>query len=167
MMLPDITGWPPKIFTPRRLLCESRPFFTLPSPFLCAMINEIKNSKFEIRNERFGFRASLFGFTFCNVCYFNLRISSAMPFLFMKTLSSFLFVSYNRVAFYMINDLRLYFCFDAIADRKFAICLGEQYLHVHFVTRFALYMWYIQSLVFFHFKLLAANFYYCYHTAEN
>ena len=29
---------PPNIFTPRRLLCESRPFFTLPSPFLCAMI---------------------------------------------------------------------------------------------------------------------------------
>src|SRR5262245_65675394 len=37
MIMPALTSWPAKIFTPRRLLCESRPFLEEPSPFLCAI----------------------------------------------------------------------------------------------------------------------------------
>src|ERR1051326_2204892 len=37
MMLPATTAWLPNFFTPRRLLTLSRPFLTLPCPFLCAM----------------------------------------------------------------------------------------------------------------------------------
>src|SRR5579885_894431 len=35
---PPETSWPPKAFTPSRCELESRPFFELPKPFLCAMI---------------------------------------------------------------------------------------------------------------------------------
>ena len=31
---------PPNIFTPSRLLSDSRPFFELPTPFLCAIIED-------------------------------------------------------------------------------------------------------------------------------
>src|SRR5579885_1674031 len=34
---PPETNWPPKAFTPSRCELESRPFFELPKPFLCAM----------------------------------------------------------------------------------------------------------------------------------
>src|SRR5690606_28816159 len=37
MMLPALMAWPPYIFTPRRLLSESRPLRVLPPAFLCAM----------------------------------------------------------------------------------------------------------------------------------
>src|SRR5690606_5936635 len=37
MIFPAMARWPPNIFTPKRLLCDSRPFFELPAPFLCAM----------------------------------------------------------------------------------------------------------------------------------
>src|SRR6476659_2205606 len=37
MIAPALTSWPAKIFTPRRLLWESRPFFEEPRPFLCAI----------------------------------------------------------------------------------------------------------------------------------
>src|SRR5438270_8133370 len=37
MMLPATTASLPNFFTPRRLLTLSRPFLTLPCPFLCAM----------------------------------------------------------------------------------------------------------------------------------
>lgn len=37
MMFPAIAASPEKIFTPRRLLSESRPFLELPTPFLCAI----------------------------------------------------------------------------------------------------------------------------------
>ena len=36
MMPPARTAWPPHTFTPRRCEFESRPFFVLPPPFLCA-----------------------------------------------------------------------------------------------------------------------------------
>src|SRR5690606_4124493 len=38
MMLPAVTAWPPKIFTPRRFDSESRPFLLLPPAFLCATV---------------------------------------------------------------------------------------------------------------------------------
>src|SRR5436190_671937 len=41
MMLPAMATWPPKSFTPRRLLWDSRPFWVLPSPFLCAMASGV------------------------------------------------------------------------------------------------------------------------------
>src|SRR5947209_3369499 len=37
MIEPPGTSCPPKTFTPRRCALESRPFFELPKPFLCAM----------------------------------------------------------------------------------------------------------------------------------
>ena len=37
IIFPDLANCPPKIFIPRRLLCDSRLFFVLPSPALCAM----------------------------------------------------------------------------------------------------------------------------------
>ena len=37
MIDPPGTNWPPKAFTPSRCAFESRPFFELPKPFLCAM----------------------------------------------------------------------------------------------------------------------------------
>src|SRR5690606_26960063 len=37
MIFPAMARWPPNIFTPKRLLCDSRPFFELPAPFLCAL----------------------------------------------------------------------------------------------------------------------------------
>src|SRR6187402_791885 len=36
-MLPASTDSPPNFFTPRRLLCDSRPLRVLPPAFLCAM----------------------------------------------------------------------------------------------------------------------------------
>src|SRR5690242_14820090 len=36
-MLPAVTNWPPKRFTPSIWGLESRPFRELPTPFLCAM----------------------------------------------------------------------------------------------------------------------------------
>ena len=36
-IIPALTSWPAKIFTPSRWLCESRPFLEEPSPFLCAI----------------------------------------------------------------------------------------------------------------------------------
>src|SRR5579864_9057910 len=36
-MDPPVTNSPPKAFTPRRCALESRPFFELPRPFLCAI----------------------------------------------------------------------------------------------------------------------------------
>src|SRR5215831_18633745 len=111
MMLPVTTGCPPKIFTPRRLLCESRPFFTLPSPFLCAMIMFLKfqepNSKNQIGSSAF----------LLNIGYFDLSISRTMTFLFMQHFSSFLFIGDHSVTLYMIHDLSLYFCLYCIADR--------------------------------------------------
>src|SRR5580704_2614509 len=38
MMDPPVTSSPPNFFTPRRWALESRPFFELPNPFLCAMV---------------------------------------------------------------------------------------------------------------------------------
>src|SRR6185503_3430268 len=38
-MLPASTCSPPNFFSPRRLLCESRPFLVLPPAFLCAMVS--------------------------------------------------------------------------------------------------------------------------------
>jgi len=38
MMLPAMQPWPPKILTPNRFDSDSRPFFELPTPFLCAII---------------------------------------------------------------------------------------------------------------------------------
>jgi hypothetical protein len=43
MILPAIASWPPKIFTPRRFDSDSLPLFELPAPFLCAIMNELKN----------------------------------------------------------------------------------------------------------------------------
>src|SRR5690242_13120366 len=37
MMFPARTHWPPNRFTPSRCEAESRPFFELDTPFLCAM----------------------------------------------------------------------------------------------------------------------------------
>src|SRR5258706_1892994 len=37
MMVPPCTPCPPKAFTPSRCAFESRPFFELPNPFLCAI----------------------------------------------------------------------------------------------------------------------------------
>src|SRR5689334_24578473 len=114
MMLPEITGWPPKIFTPRRLLCESRPFFTLPSPFLCAMI-----FYFEILIG--GFRIELDKLTISlpklfYVSYFDLCVLRSVSSLFVKTLSSFLFVSYHRIALDVVNDLSLDLSFYIFAQ---------------------------------------------------
>src|SRR5262249_61630392 len=36
-MLPAVTNWPPKRFTPSIWGLESRPFLELPTPFLCAI----------------------------------------------------------------------------------------------------------------------------------
>src|SRR6266446_3979062 len=99
-MLPVIAAWPPKIFTPRRLLCESRPFFTLPSPFLCAIQ---RNFRIQILDFRFFNRTQL-----CDVSYFNFCVQCAVSFLFMKSFSSFLFVGDHSIAFGMTN----YLCAD-------------------------------------------------------
>src|ERR1700756_5780987 len=37
MIVPGRTDCPPKRFTPKRLLCESRPFFVLPAAFFDAI----------------------------------------------------------------------------------------------------------------------------------
>src|ERR1700683_4731547 len=44
-MLPPVTNWPPKRFTPSRWPWESRPFTDEPPPFLCA-IEFIRNARF-------------------------------------------------------------------------------------------------------------------------
>src|SRR4030095_6502454 len=44
-MLPAVTNSPPNRFTPSRLLTLSRPLWTLPPPFLCAI-----NSSFDFLN---------------------------------------------------------------------------------------------------------------------
>src|SRR5258708_28874385 len=47
-IVPALTSWPPKRFTPSRWPCESRPFVEEPPPFLCAMMqfpSEIRNSE--------------------------------------------------------------------------------------------------------------------------
>src|SRR5689334_1827523 len=40
---PPVTTWPPKAFTPSRCALESRPFFELPRPFLCAILHLCQN----------------------------------------------------------------------------------------------------------------------------
>src|ERR1035441_9652992 len=40
---PPVTSSPPKAFTPRRCALESRPFFELPRPFLCAILHLCQN----------------------------------------------------------------------------------------------------------------------------
>src|SRR5580693_4439359 len=42
-MEPPVTSSPPKAFTPRRCALESRPFFELPRPFLCAILHLCQN----------------------------------------------------------------------------------------------------------------------------
>src|SRR3954467_15112999 len=42
-MLPASTASPPNFFTPRRLLCDSRPLRVLPPAFLCAMDVWLRN----------------------------------------------------------------------------------------------------------------------------
>src|SRR4029079_13376788 len=49
MIAPALTSWPAKIFTPRRLLWESRPFFEEPRPFLCAMSVALRGRGLERR----------------------------------------------------------------------------------------------------------------------
>src|SRR5271169_1768723 len=42
-MEPPVTSSPPKAFTPSRCAFESRPFFELPRPFLCAILHLCQN----------------------------------------------------------------------------------------------------------------------------
>src|SRR6056300_9763 len=53
MMLPACTASPPKRFTPRRLLSESRPLRVLPPAFLCA-ISYVPLLRFDCRDLDFG-----------------------------------------------------------------------------------------------------------------
>src|ERR1017187_752879 len=49
-MEPPVTSSPPKAFTPRRCALESRPFFELPRPFLCAILHLCQNlAHFDLR----------------------------------------------------------------------------------------------------------------------
>src|SRR3954465_8264016 len=99
MMLPLMAGCPPKIFTPRRLLCESRPFFTEPSPFLCAMIYKLKSYEYylkELSND---------------IAYANLRIPCTVSVLFAESFSSFHFKGNHFVAENMGNNFCLDSCF--------------------------------------------------------
>src|SRR5688572_28425249 len=105
MMLPAIAGWPPNIFTPKRLLFESRPFFTLPSPFLCAIKTKFK--KLEIPNHKalleFGILPLEFFLSYLS--YPDFSIMSTMTFFLAETFTAFLLVSNHLVAFYLVQDL--------------------------------------------------------------
>src|SRR5688572_32882522 len=81
---------------PSLLLSDSRPFFTLPSPFLCA----ICYSSFKINNFRSGLS---------NV--FNLNFSEllAMTVLHSIAFSSLLFEDDYLIAFYVLQYLTRYF----------------------------------------------------------
>lgn len=56
IMLPAFAGCPPNILTPSLLLCDSLPFFELPTPFLCAMT---------LRYLKFNYCLLLFSALFC------------------------------------------------------------------------------------------------------
>src|SRR5690242_5380879 len=44
MMEPPVTSWPPNALTPSRCALESRPFFELPNPFLCAIAESLSQA---------------------------------------------------------------------------------------------------------------------------
>src|SRR5882762_8301623 len=59
-IVPALTSWPPKRFTPSLCPCESRPFVEEPPPFLCAMTFILGNNLGG--NNRYGRPAQTFGF---------------------------------------------------------------------------------------------------------
>lgn len=90
-----------------------------------------------------------------------------MAFLLAETFPTFLLVGNHFVALNMVQDLCLYFHAYSVAKRQVAIGISQQYVReFYFVTSIATYVRHIQSLVFFHLKLLAGYFYYCEHNGS-
>ena len=89
-----------------------------------------------------------------------------MTFLFVKSFSSFLFVSDHSITFYVIHDFCFYFCFHIRTCRGFAVSICHQHFQFYFITSFTGNMRHIQSLVFFDFELLSGYFNYCDHSLK-
>src|SRR5450432_3516974 len=98
---------PPKIFTPSLLLCESRPFFTLPSPFLCAIRTNLK-----------------IPIHLCDIRYFNLCIVCTMSVFLTKSFSSVHFKRDHFIALDMTEDFNFYHALYVLACSEFTIRAG-------------------------------------------
>src|SRR5829696_2243081 len=107
MIFPEIAAWPPKIFTPKRLLFESRPFFTLPSPFLCAMIFVLKFQE-SIQVPILQFASCYLEFNLRNFVDPDFCVVSAVTEFFSETFSAFLFIRNYFITFYVVKN----FCLD-------------------------------------------------------
>jgi len=101
-----------------------------------------------------------------NTGYFNLSISSAVALLLVKAFPSFLLIGYDGVAFYLVNDLNLHFCFHCVTDGQFAIRINKEHIEGYRIAGFSLNMGDVQSLIFLYFELLSGYFYYCYHSLK-
>src|SRR5690554_6721284 len=115
MMFPATAACPPNIFTPRRLLCDSRPFFELPTPFLCAILF----SFLQLKEQVLQFEFMLYS------CNSQLCKLLTVTILFLVTFSSFLlednyFISF-QVTFYFRSNCYTFYSWGANVNFPFVI----------------------------------------------